>query len=301
MNKHENYSINKEELLSQRWFYYVAMTGWLAYMLILPWMWQWHPLAAIIAIIFSGVYFYTWIAFLMHESWHHYVPGVPHKVFYTLFSWFILTDPQLYRIIHGVHHSQVNSWDDIEFYPFGYIRNKTLLRIWSILEITLGETAMFLAYVFILPRNPVFSKKFRLRFFLLTVLALISYLFGMGMLSLLIFGVEISSIVFSYISTFWFCSVVLHHSQLIEHGNVIIDGDFEKRSTATRNLPPSGWMEKFFLFLTHNDSREHVLHHTHVALHSRPYPNRIPLPENAISFRLRDYPRLIMDILFGDK
>ena len=123
MAQHENYGINRKKLLSQRWAYYITLIVWPLYLLIIPVVWQWQPLLAIIFIIFPGAYLYTWLAFLVHESWHHYVPGISHKLFYTVFSYFLLTDPQFYHLVHGSHHSKVNSWDDIELHPFGYIHN----------------------------------------------------------------------------------------------------------------------------------------------------------------------------------
>jgi hypothetical protein len=106
-------------------------------------------------------------------------------------------------------------------------------------------------------------------------------------------------IVALYILIFWLGSFFLHQSQLIEHGNLIVEGDFFRRNTQTRNLKRSGIMERIFLFLTHNDSREHVLHHTKTAVHSRPFPEIIPLPEKAVSISMVDYIRILSGMLIG--
>lgn len=88
---------------------------------------------------------------------------------------------------------------------------------------------------------------------------------------------------------------MLHQSQLIEHGNVIGEGDWNVRNLLTRNLNSDGILEKFFLFMTHGDSREHVLHHTLVKVYSRPFPGKVPMPEQAVYIRLKSY----LPILWG--
>jgi hypothetical protein len=61
----------------------------------------------------------------------------------------------------------------------------------------------------------------------------------------------------------------------------------------------SGAIEKIFLFLTHNDSREHVLHHTVTAVHSRPFPGKIPLPPGAVVITMADYLGILGRMLVG--
>ncbi|MBC2579208.1 hypothetical protein HGI79_02595 [Clostridium sp. DJ247] len=75
----------------------------------------------------------TWLGFLMHECWHKYVPEINNKVFYRIFSWCLLNDPQVYNLVHGIHHSKVNSWEDIEFHPLGKIKNSLLRRIYNLM------------------------------------------------------------------------------------------------------------------------------------------------------------------------
>jgi hypothetical protein len=54
-----------------------------------------------------------------------------------------------------------------------------------------------------------------------------------------------------------------------------------------------------YLFLTHNDSREHVLHHTLTSIHSRPFPGGIPLPDEAVMITVGDYLRILGQLLIG--
>ena len=104
----------------------------------------------------------------------------------------------------------------------------------------------------------------------------------------------------AYALTYWFGSFFLHQSQLVEHGNLIIDGPIRERNLQTRNLKPKGIIEKTFLFLTHNDSREHILHHTMTVIHSRPFPGEIDLPEDAVYITMSDHFRILWRMLKGE-
>jgi hypothetical protein len=89
----------------------------------------------------------------------------------------------------------------------------------------------------------------------------------------------------------------LHHSQLVEHGNLFVPGEWKERILKVRNLRPKGISEKLFLFLTHGDSREHVLHHTQVGVYSRPFPGAVPMPDNAVYITLGDYAGILRGML----
>jgi hypothetical protein len=108
-----------------------------------------------------------------------------------------------------------------------------------------------------------------------------------------------SQALLAFALTYWLGSFFLHQSQLVEHGNLIINGTFYQRNIRTRNLLPGGIFEKIFLFFTHNDSREHVLHHTMPDTHSRPFPGEFPLPESAIMITMRVYLRILGRMLVG--
>jgi hypothetical protein len=83
----------------------------------------------------------------------------------------------------------------------------------------------------------------------------------------------------------------------VEHSNNIVEGEWEERSLKTRNLRRSGVLERLFLFLTHGDSQEHVLHHTLVQVYSRPFPGMVPIPENAVFIPLGDYAQILGDMI----
>jgi hypothetical protein len=61
----------------------------------------------------------------------------------------------------------------------------------------------------------------------------------------------------------------------------------------------AAWPEKLFLFLTHGDSREHVLHHTLTPHYLRPFPGKAPMPEAAVYITLGDYFRILADMFRG--
>jgi fatty acid desaturase len=88
--------------------------------------------------IFPGVLLFTWVGYLMHESWHKYVPNVPNGLFFSVLSWMLLTDPQLYKMLHGGHHMNVNSWEDRELHSLGKISDLVLMMIYNYVEVILG-------------------------------------------------------------------------------------------------------------------------------------------------------------------
>ena len=120
---------------------------------------------------------------------------------------------------------------------------------------------------------------------------------GMGYLSASVFNLNIYQIAIPFLITFWLGSVVIHHDQLIEHGNLIIEGDYHKRNIASRNLKNNTVFEKLFHLLTHCDTREHVLHHTMVAVYSRPFPGKLPMPADAVCISLKEYAGILWQMV----
>jgi hypothetical protein len=237
----------------------------------------------------------------MHESWHKYVPGINHSFFYNAFALMILSDPQLYQMTHGWHHSKVHSYEDAEFHPAGEIEPRGLRIVYNGLEIVLGIAFLVAVASWAIPRDSRFKDKYKNWKLLVSFLTWAVFFGVIGALSHLLFGVRVLSVVLSYLLIFWAGSFILHQSQLVEHGNLIVDGTFERRNRWTRNLSPSGIPEKIFLFMTHDDSREHVLHHTMTRIHSRPFPGAIPLPENAVRITLRGHFRNLWRMFIGKK
>jgi fatty acid desaturase len=191
----------------------------------------------------------------MHECWHGYVPNIPSKKFYNIFAYMLFTDPQIYRIVHAYHHGMVHSWEDPEFHPLGYIKNDNWRRIYNFLEVFLGIAFLFVVAAFIVPNHPKHKVQYKIQKTIIAILVLGFFIGGLVIVSHFLFGVPFLTIAFSYAITIWINSVVLHHSQLVEHGNLIVNGNFPQRNAWTHNLSDKGLLEKLFLFFTHGDSR----------------------------------------------
>jgi len=283
----------------QAWKYYFVLCAWPLYLFIVPYVYDMFGGGAVLFIIFPGVYLCTWLSFFVHETWHKSTPNIPHTLFYHLFSWMLLTDPQLYGLLHPLHHAQVNSWEDAEFHPFGDIQPRYLKILSNLVEIVLGMIYLMAAYTIVVPRHPKCQRQYRAWKFLLSIVIWGSYLGGIGYMSHRVFGVSASHIGLAYLISYWLGTVMVHHSQLVEHGNLIVTGDWNTRNLRSRNLKDTGLCEKLFLWLTHGDAREHVLHHTLPNVYTRPLPRRVPMPDNAVYITLRDYGKIVGAMLMG--
>jgi fatty acid desaturase len=291
--------ISEKEINSQVWKFYFIMFAWPVYLFVLPYVFSKIGWWSVLFMIFPGVYLFTWLGYLMHETWHKYVPTINNEKLYCVLSWMLLTDPQIYKILHGFHHSQVNTWEDNEFHPLGDIKNRTLKVIYNAAEIFLGIAFISLAASFILPRHPKYRSKYKKTTSITAVVIIALYLGVVGAASHYLLGAGIKAIIISFLVSIWINSFFLHHSQMIEHGNLIVEGDYNKRNVMTRNLNDKGFVERIFLFFTHGDTQEHVLHHTLVGVYSRPFPGKVPMPENAVYITIKDYMRILGQMLLG--
>lgn len=292
--------ITEARVRQQAIFFYAVLILWPVYLFLLPKVFISIGGWVILYLIFPGLYLFTWLGYLMHESWHKYVPNVNLGFFYNTFALMILSDPQLYSMLHSTHHGQVNTFNDAEFHPVGEIRSRGSRILYNWLEVMLGVAFLVVVATFSIPRDPRFAKKYRRWKLFVSLLAGVLFYGGLGYLSHLVFGVAVWQVILLFVLCFWLGSFFLHQSQLVEHGNLIVEGTFQQRNLCTRNLKPAGMLEKVFLFLTHNDSREHVLHHTVTNVHSRPFPGAIPLPEKAVLITLGDYGHILGRMLRGE-
>jgi fatty acid desaturase len=295
-----NKLIPEERILKQNIYYYLALILWPVYLLLLPAILVYGRLWALPFMIFPGLFLFTWLGYLMHESWHKYVPSVNNRFFYNSFAMMILSDPQLYNMTHSTHHVQIHTWQDAEFHPLGEIKSRGLRIVYNWLEILLGVAFLEVVASVKIPGDKRFAEKYRAWKLFASAGVWISFLGIIGYLSHLIFGVTLPQTLMSYALTYWFGSFLLHQSQLVEHGNLIMDGAIRERNLQTRNLKPKGIIEKTFLFLTHNDSCEHILHHTMTVIHSRPFPGEIDLPKDAVYITMSDHFRILWRMLKGE-
>jgi fatty acid desaturase len=291
--------ITEHEIRSQAWKFYLALFAWPLYLFLLPWATSRFGAYALLLMVFPGTFLFTWVGFCMHECWHQYVPGLPHRLLYTLYSWMLLSDPQIYRLLHGHHHLEVNTFADAEFHPLGEINGRFFRCLYHFFEIFLGVAFIVTLSSLTMPRHPRYRDKYQLGSLLVSLLMWIVLLVGLGSLAMAVFKVSGAQVATAYLATLWLSSLLLHHSQLVEHGNLIVAGDWSQRNLKTRNLRRQNWLEKFFLFLTHGDAREHVLHHTAVKVFSRPFPGRLPLPPEMVTIGLGEYLGILRDMLLG--
>jgi fatty acid desaturase len=291
--------ITVERIHRQAWKFWFVLFAYPIYLFFLPTLFNLIGYWTVLFIVFPGVFLFNWVGFLMHECWHEYVHNIPNRFFYNVFSWMMLTDPQLYRLIHGYHHSKVNTYDDTEFHPLGEIKSKTRRRIYHFLEIFLGIAFLVAIATRVVPRHPRYQAKYRPWSLVLSIGMWVIFMGGLGWVSAAVFNLNASTVVIPYGIHVFLSSVILHHSQLVEHGNLIVDGEWNERNLKARNLKHETFFQKLFLFLTHGDSREHVLHHTKTSVYSRPFPGEVPLPEEAVYIDLRDYGKILADILAG--
>jgi hypothetical protein len=201
---------------------------------------------------------------------------------------------------HSTHHVQIHTWQDAEFHPLGEIKSKGLRIVHNWLEVILGVAFLEVAASIKLSTDKRFSGKYKVWKLFISSVVWIVFLGGAGYLSHLIFGVTMPQTATAYALTYWLGSFILHQSQLVEHGNVIMEGAIRERNLQTRNLRPKGILEKTFLFITHNDSREHILHHTMTVIHSRPFPGLIELPEGSVFITMPDYLKILWRMLKGE-
>jgi len=291
--------IEPEDVRRQRWKFYAAALAWPAYLLLVPWAFAGLGLPALALALFPGAYLFAWIGYLMHEAWHKLVPGLPNELLFTVYSWMLVTDPQIYRLVHGLHHSEVNTWDDVEFHPLGEIRGRTWRVLYNAAEVLLGAIFVQVVTALAVPRHGSFSDRYQPAGLLVAVAAWVAIYGGAGWAAAALFGASVAEIVVPTALTAWLGSLLLHHNQLVEHGNLIVAGTWEERNGRTRNLRCHTLPERVFAFLSHHDSREHTHHHTMARVYARPFPGRVPLPPDAVTISLRSYLGVLADMLAG--
>ena len=87
--------ISVEMIKHQSWKYYFITAAWPLYLLVLPLVFSNLGFASVLFMIFPGVFLFTWVGYLMHESWHKYVPNVLNVFFFNVLSWMLLTEPRM--------------------------------------------------------------------------------------------------------------------------------------------------------------------------------------------------------------
>ena len=293
--------INWQRYYEQGTIIYLVLPCWFLYLLVVPYFYSINKILGLIFILFLGVYLLSLIGWLMHESWHGYFQAIPNRIFFFILSWTLFTDPQIFEVVHPSHHAKVNSYEDLEFYPLGRIDNRILRAIYNCLEIFLGTIfvlAMAGIRLAILPKT---KRTFRLDLLIISVVMGLLIWGGFGYSSALLFKVSLPQILIPYFLTHWLTSVIVHHDELIEHGNLIVEGNWELRNSHTRNLRAKGIFEQIFLIFIHQDCREHLLHHTNGKSYNRPFVGKYTMPEDAVYISLAEYIGILKAMMLGEE
>lgn len=287
---------NWEDSYEKGHFIFLSILIWFAYIITVPCVWHFSRFLGTAFIIFPGLFVSNLIIYFQHETWHGYFKTPLNRTLFEVLCAIAFTQPHLYDIAHRTHHARVNTYDDLEFYPIGKIENKALRILCNFFSITLGS--LFLLFLGVnqpsgLTKSQSFARLAISMFAWLTIWG------GVAYASFMLFKVSPWEIVNSYLFTIWLVSVFHHHNELIEHGNLIVEGDFKFRSSQTRNLAANGLVTRIFLFLVHQDSREHTLHHTDPSTYSRPFVGRYPMPKTAVYITFAEYAGILKAMLLG--
>lgn len=293
--------LNWQRYYEQGIILYLVLLCWFLYLLIVPYIYSLNQIVGLVFVLFPGVYLLSLIGFLMHESWHGYFQGIPNRIFFFILSWTLFTDPQIFDVVHPSHHAKVNTYEDLEFYPFGRINNRILRAIYNCMEILLGSIFTLAMAGIRLALFPKRNRTYRFDLLLFAVVMVLLIWVGFGYGAALLFQVDLPAILITYFLTIWLTSVTVHLDELIEHGNLIVEGSFEFRNSQTRNLRANGIFEKIFLILIHQDCREHLLHHTSAKSFNRPFVERYPMPENAVYISLPEYIGVLKRMILGEE
>jgi len=275
---------------------YLCLVAWAIYAVLAPRIHEMDARLGLLFVLFPGLYLSSLVIYLQHESWHNYFGKPRSRAFFLVLSALVFVLPYQYDLAHRTHHAKVNTYGDLEFYPIGKIERRSLRIACNCMSLMFGSL-----FLLLLGMNQP-SGMSAGRTLVQTVVALAASCavwLGVGLLAHHVAGASMHAIVVTDLMTIWLVSVFHHHNELIEHGNLIAEGDFRFRSSQTRNLDSQGFLAKVVLFFAHQDSREHTLHHTDVSVYSRPFTGRYPMPVGATHITLLDYVGIMKSMVLG--
>ncbi len=276
-------------------FIYLCIFSWFGFFIALPYVWHLNKLLALGVMIFPGLFISVGLIYFQHECWHGYFKTRMNRRLFVFICTIVFVQPHQYDAGHRTHHARVNTYDDLEFYPIGKIHNRVLRSLCNCMSICFGSI-----FLLLLGTQPAgYSMREKIWRAVATWSGAAILWGSVGYAAYALWQVSLTEILFSYALMIWMVSVAHHHNELIEHGNLIVEGDFRFRASQTRNLLPNGWLARFFLFLVHQDSREHTLHHTEPSTFSRPFVGQHPMPAHAVYISLRDYAGIVVDMMLA--
>lgn len=279
----------------------LCVASWFVYYSIIPRAFEISTLFGVALAVFPGVYIGVGAIYLMHECWHEYFSGIDNKRWFKILCALLFTQPAAYNFGHVSHHKDVNTYEDREIHPIGKIESRLVRILYNVLSIVFGSAVLlFLGLGNINDKDDVDGALSTSRGLAISLLGWMVAWGSTILTARLLFNVSFSNIAISYLISFWFSSFCHRHNELIEHGDVIAEGGISFRSRQTRNLLPKSIAEKFFLFLVHQDSREHTLHHTTPSVYTRPFMGDYRMPEGTVSISLGEYLSILRRMVRGD-
>lgn len=262
--------------------------GWITYLIAASILAVHHPLCAALAVLTVGGYLFTGLAYMRHELWHNYFPGIPNPLAYRIVSWVLFSDPQVYALCHATHHKHVHTDRDLEFFCESYATDRARRRFQYLSELLLGNMAWELTTVLRLRR----AGKLDVLSARLSLLIRIGFVISITCVAEALQPGAGPAAPVVFIATAWWGAILTRHNQWVEHLGILAnEATLMERNMMTRALPSRGLAAKLFNVMNHNDAQDHLLHHLHPGSDTR---NRgLPLPDEAPTTDLTAYVRLL--------
>ncbi len=285
-----------ERVYKRGFFVPLCIVSWGCYFFVLPYVWGLHLGLGILFLIFPGIYVSNLLIYFQHECWHRYFDTKYNRALFIILCTILFVQPHLYDIGHRSHHSRVNTYGDLELYPIGEIKNRLLRSLCNCLAIVFGS--LFLVMLGGRQEAGISKAQSAIRF-LATYTGSFLLWGAVAYGSMIFFSAPLTNVVISYACSIWAVSVFHHHHELIEHGNLIVEGDIKYRASKTRNFSAENIAHRMFLFMAHQDSREHTLHHTKPKFFSRPFVGKYEMPEDAVYINFKEYAAILGAMAIG--
>lgn len=263
---------------------FVTIPLWFLYLTVTSILWLKSIYLAILIILTVGQYLFTWLGYMRHELWHNYFPGIHNHRFFTLVSYLLWTDPQIYALAHITHHRDLHTTKDMEFFCENYSNNRIKRKIVFILELLFGNVAWEIGMMYRLVKR----RQLSVRHFIGSAFVRLAYLAAMCVAVDLIYRPAGELLFFVFILTLWIGGIVTRHDQWIEHLGIVSDAPLANRIRMVRNLPDNHWTNRLWNFLNHNDPRGHYFHHAYPQLNMRVVPGQ-KLPEGIPAITIPQY------------
>jgi fatty acid desaturase len=275
---------------------YVCLACWFFYYLLIPTAFAHSAWIGLVFACSIAPFIGVWAIYLMHECWHRYFEGIDNRKMFLAFCALLFTQPGAYGHGHRSHHRHVNTYEDLEIHPAGRIASRGDRIFFYIGSSLFGS--LFLLFFGLGQTDTDDSNDSRWN-----RLMPLAWLGAWGTIAIAAWAITQApwtDILLAYLASIWATSFAHRHNEMIEHGAIIAEGSLRFRASQTRNLNPDSLLARCFLLITHDDSREHTLHHTQPDRNWRleaASPHKILNQRPSIS--LGDYFQLTLRLMAG--